>query len=200
MQAQDTTYLPQPPQSIEAGPTGPAPGASQFWVSGHWQWRGDRYVWMPGYWTAYQSDWIYVPATYAWTPRGWVYVPGYWDYPLARRGLVFSPVYLCPAGPLLPAGDLPGCGRVRRLAFLPPGLWLLLLRRLLRRPLRREFWHSSLVLLQFVRKVGYDPLFGYYNWYHVDHMGEREWGVHLVGWHDYYRGHPDMRPPRTWAA
>jgi hypothetical protein len=49
-------------------------------------------------------------------------------------------------------------------------------------------------------RVGFDPLFGYYRWYHVDRMGERQWGEHLVGWHDYYRGHPDMRPPRTWAA
>ena len=49
-------------------------------------------------------------------------------------------------------------------------------------------------------RVGYDPLFSYYRWYHVDRMGEREWDRHLIGWHEYYRGHPDMRPPHTWAA
>ena len=49
-------------------------------------------------------------------------------------------------------------------------------------------------------RVGFDPLFGYYRWYHVERMGDPLWGEHLVGWHDYYRGHPEMRPPRTWAA
>ena len=46
-------------------------------------------------------------------------------------------------------------------------------------------------------RYGYDPLFTYYRWYHVEHMHEAEWDVHLVGWHDYYRTHPEMRPPHT---
>ena len=49
-------------------------------------------------------------------------------------------------------------------------------------------------------RYGYDPLFTYYRWYHVEHMGERQWDDHLRGWHEYYRGHPDMRPPHTLAA
>ncbi|MCA9242202.1 MAG: hypothetical protein KDA37_18450, partial [Planctomycetales bacterium] len=30
---------------------------------------------------------------YCYTPRGAVYVRGYWDYPLAQRGLLYAPVY-----------------------------------------------------------------------------------------------------------
>ncbi len=49
-------------------------------------------------------------------------------------------------------------------------------------------------------RFGYDPLYTYYRWYHVEHLGERQWDDHLHGWHEYYRGHPDMRPPHTLAA
>jgi hypothetical protein len=195
---QETTYLPQPPQSVETGPTSNPPGPNYFWVPGNWQWRDNRYLWQPGYWTAYQSDWIWVPATYCWSPRGWVYVPGYWDYPLARRGLVFSPVYF--AGPVafyrpaicLDAGVFsvslfcrPACGHYYFGDYYDD--------RYVALGIRPYFYFNS-------PRVGFDPLFGYYRWYHVDHMGEREWDRHLIGWHDYYRGHPDMRPPHTWAA
>ena len=81
-------------------------------------------------------------------PRGWVYVPGYWDYPLARRGLVFSPVYF--AGPVAvyrPAICL-DAGVFSVSLFCRPSLWPLLLRRLLRRSLR-GVGHSALFLLQF---------------------------------------------------
>ena len=171
---EEATYLPQPPQSLDTGPTSAAPGPNYFWIQGHWQWHGIHYVWQPGYWAAYQPDWIWVPATYAWTPRGWVYVPGYWDYPLARRGLVFSPVYF--AGPVAvyrPAICL-DAGAFSISLFCPPDLWPLLLRRLLRRSLR-GVGHSALVYYNSPR-YGYDPLFTYYRWYHVEHMGETAMG------------------------
>ena len=197
-QVQETTYLPQPPQSLDSGPTSNPPGPNYFWISGHQQWLGDRYVWQPGYWAAYQSDWIWVPATYSWTPRGWVYVPGYWDYPLARRGLVFSPVYF--AGPVavyrpaicLDAGVF-GVSLFCRPAYGHYYFGDYYDDRYVEFGIRPWFYYNS-------PRVGFDPLYGYYRWYHVDHMGEREWNHHLVGWHDYYRTHPDMRPPHTWAA
>lgn len=194
---EETTYLPQPPQSIEAGPTSAAPAANQFWVPGSWQWRGDRYAWQPGYWTTYQSDWIWVPATYAWTPRGYVYVPGYWDYPLARRGLAFSPVYFAqPVAVYRPAICL-DAGVFGVSLFCRPAYGHYYFGdyyddRYVALGIRPWFYYNT-------PRVGYDPLFGYYRWYHVDRMGEREWDRHLVGWHDYYRGHPEMRPPHTWV-
>ena len=34
-----------------------------------------------------------MPAHYVWTPSGHLFVAGYWDLPLANRGLMFAPVY-----------------------------------------------------------------------------------------------------------
>jgi len=89
---QDFSYLPQPPASPESGPSLPAPDDTSGYVPGNWVYRQSRYWWQPGTWVAYRPDWIWCPARYVWTPAGYVYVPGYWDYPLARRGLLFAPV------------------------------------------------------------------------------------------------------------
>jgi DNA-binding NtrC family response regulator len=40
-----------------------------------------------------QADWVWVPSHYVWATRGYVFVPGHWDYSLARRGVLFAPVY-----------------------------------------------------------------------------------------------------------
>jgi hypothetical protein len=84
-------YLPQPPASLETGPTVPAPGEAYFYAPGAWVWRG-RYVWRPGVWVEYRTNWMYVPARYYWTPAGYVFCEGYWDYPLTTRGVLFAPV------------------------------------------------------------------------------------------------------------
>jgi hypothetical protein len=84
--------LPQPPPTVEAGPTVPAPDPNSVYVSGSWVWRG-RYVWRPGFWVASRPNWIWTPAHYRWTPLGYVFVDGYWDYPVATRGVLFTPVY-----------------------------------------------------------------------------------------------------------
>jgi len=195
---EEATFLPQPLQSVEAGPTSAAPGGNYFWIAGHWQWVGTHYVWQPGYWSACQPDWIWVPASYYWCPRGWVYVPGYWDYPLARRGLVFSPVYF--AGPV---------AVYRPAVCLDVGAFSI---SLFARPAYGHYYFGDYYDDRYVAfgirpwfyygspRYGYDPLYTYYRWYHVEHMGERQWDDHLRGWHEYYRGHPDMRPPHTLAA
>ncbi len=84
-------YLPEPPESLDQGPSTPSPQSNAFYVPGNWVYQ-DRYVWQPGYWTAYQTGWIWIPAHYRWTPAGYIFIPGYWDYPLANRGPLFSPV------------------------------------------------------------------------------------------------------------
>jgi hypothetical protein len=84
-------YLPEPPATLESGPSVVSPGESYFYSPGCWVWRG-RYVWRPGVWVAYRPNWIWVPACYHWTPAGYVFCEGYWDYPLARRGVLFAPV------------------------------------------------------------------------------------------------------------
>ena len=192
---QEATYMPQPPQSIDNGPTSEQPDPNHFWVAGHWQWYEGRYAWQPGYWAVSQPDWLWVPATYYWCPRGWVYTPGYWDYPLARRGLVFSPVYFTgPVAVYRPAVCL-DVGVLSFSLFCRPAYCHYYFGdyyddRYVGIGIRPWFYYNSW-------HHGYDPLFGYYRWYHEDHMGEREWGNHLAGWHEYYRVHPDMRPPHT---
>ena len=86
-------YMPAPPASLETGPNGPAPGANVFWSPGSWYWQENRYVWRPGFWAAVQPSWVWIPPHYVWTPGGYLFVEGYWDLPLANRGLMFAPVY-----------------------------------------------------------------------------------------------------------
>ncbi len=96
-------YLPPPPASLETGPNGPAPSANVFWSPGSWHWQDNRYVWRPGFWAAVQPSWVWIPAHFVWTPGGYLFVEGYWDMPLANRGLMFAPVYYAQPVYLQPA-------------------------------------------------------------------------------------------------
>jgi hypothetical protein len=89
---EETEYLPQPPDTLDRGPSAPAPAASSTYVPGCWVYQVNRYLWRPGYWVAYRPGWVWVPSSYTWTPAGFVYVAGYWDVPLCDRGLLFAPI------------------------------------------------------------------------------------------------------------
>jgi hypothetical protein len=86
-------YYPEPPESLEVGPNIAAPAPNLGWMPGTWLWHQDRYAWRPGYWAAGRANWVWVPAQYNWAPRGYIYAEGYWDYPVASRGVMFAPVY-----------------------------------------------------------------------------------------------------------
>jgi hypothetical protein len=194
--AQEVEYLPeQPPQTLDQGPTGPAPGDNYFWTPGCWRWR-TRYVWSPGFWAVCQPQWIWAPAAYYWTPRGWIYCDGHWDYPLANRGLLYSPVYFA-----------------RRVASFRPSICVdvgALTFSLFCRPSYCHYYFGDYYASSYAGigiypwfsftggHYGYDPLFSYYRWSY--HRTDPQWEAHLHGWFDYYRSHPDMRPPHTWAA
>ena len=90
-------YLPPPPVPLELAPSVPAPTATCFYVPGVWQWHARRFAWRPGYWVEHRPNWIWVPSHYRWTPAGCVFIDGYWDRPLADRGLLFAPVAFRPA-------------------------------------------------------------------------------------------------------
>ncbi|MCA9120446.1 MAG: YXWGXW repeat-containing protein [Planctomycetaceae bacterium] len=89
----EAEYLPEPPASVESGPNVPAPSVNHIWLPGTWLWQQNRYAWRPGYWAPGQSNWDWIPAHYVWTPRGYLFVDGYYDYTVARRGVLFAPVY-----------------------------------------------------------------------------------------------------------
>src|SRR5262249_6790019 len=86
-------YLPPPPDSLEQGPSAPRPGDNYIYQPGCWIYRDDRYAWQPGDWVEDRPDACWVPNHYVWCPSGYLFVSGYWDYPLADRGLLFAPCY-----------------------------------------------------------------------------------------------------------
>ncbi len=89
----ELTYLPEPPESLEQGPNIEAPSPEYFWTPGTWVYQTNRYSWQPGCWARPYNDYLWVPSRYQWTPRGYVHCSGYWDYPVYRRGVLFSPVH-----------------------------------------------------------------------------------------------------------
>jgi len=89
---EESEYLPEPPESLERGPSTEAPGEDYSYVPGVWVYQRTKYVWRPGFWVRFRQGWVWVPDCYKWTPAGYVFVPGYWDVPLAERGLLFAPV------------------------------------------------------------------------------------------------------------
>jgi hypothetical protein len=114
---------PAPPASVEAGPSQPAPSADSVYVPGTWVYRDTRYLWRPGFFMEYRPDYTWVPAHYIWTPAGYVFVEGYWDYPLAQRGLLFAPVAFSGTGYLQPDFSYTP-NYVVSAAFLPTALFV----------------------------------------------------------------------------
>ncbi len=90
----EVSYLPPPPAPVEVGPSVPAPSADYIYVPGSWVYADGRYFWRPGSWVMARPGWVWVPSHYRWTPAGYIFIAGYWDYPLADRGLLFAPVWI----------------------------------------------------------------------------------------------------------
>jgi len=85
-------YLPEPPASIDQGPSTTAPGEEYFYVPGNWTHQEGTYRWFAGHWQPLVENWIWIPSRYVWTPNGCVYQSGYWDYEVQNRGTCFAPV------------------------------------------------------------------------------------------------------------
>jgi WXXGXW repeat (2 copies) len=92
-EVEEVTYLPAPPSYRDEGvDMSNPPDADHFWVPGFWAYRTRAYEWQPGYWSRVVANWMWIPAHYEWTPYGYVFTAGHWDYPLAQRGMLFTPV------------------------------------------------------------------------------------------------------------
>lgn len=92
-QQAEVPLVPQPPASLDTGPSIPAPDDNSFYTPGVWIYNGTEFVWRPGFWSAFRPGRVWVNSCYQWTPGGYAFVNGYWDYPLADRGLLFAPIY-----------------------------------------------------------------------------------------------------------
>jgi len=197
---QQVEYLPQPPASLEAGPSSPAPTDDHFWVPGCWVWHQGRYVWRAGYWAPARASWVWIPARYVWTPGGCVYVPGHWDYTLVERGLSFCPVYF------------------RRPIYLHVGFRFtpsvviysdVLHRHLFCRPRYGHYYFGDYYASRYVglgiypwfifyhSRYAYEPFYTYHHWYFHDR--EPGWDDRVHRWYRYHRDHEGARPPHTFA-
>ena len=197
-------YLPAPPASLEAGPSSPAPGAGVFWTPGSWYWQDTRYVWRPGFWAAVQPSWVWIPAHFVWTPGGYLFVEGYWDLPLASRGILFAPVYyaqpvyLQPAYVFSPSITIATSGLVANLfiqpsyhhycfgdyydrSFLSVGIFP---------------WFSFTYSSGPAGPVYHDPLFTFYAASYV--RQDPRWVARVREEYIVRRDNVSMRPPRTY--
>ena len=195
----ETTYLPPPPETIEAGPSVAAPSADYGWAPGGWVWYRGRYAWRPGYWVLGRADWNWSPAHYVWTPRGYLFVGGFWDYPVERRGVLFAPVYF-DVGVRFRRGYSYSPRIVLDLGVFSAHLFL--------RPHYAHYYFGDYYAPSYVQGGfytsfafysgghGYDPIFAHQRW---EHRQDRDWEHRLRIAYEDRRDHEGNRPPRTWA-
>ena len=199
IETEEILYYAAPPASLEAGPTGPAPGDNYFWATGSWTYYDTGYRWQPGYWAPYQENWVWISPRYVWTPAGCVYLPGRWDYRLTRRGCLFAPVYFTQAVYLRPNYVYrPWCALNTPNLFVH--LWV--------RPNYGHFYFGNYYGSNWGNwgvtpwcqyrpyRNCYDPMLTQLQCHY------RQSGVNYInrldGWHNHYASNVSSRPPRTW--
>jgi hypothetical protein len=196
----ETTYLPPPPATLETGPNIAAPSMEYTWTPGCWIWYQGRYAWRPGYWVQGRADWDWSPAHYVWTPRGHIFVGGFWDYSVARRGVLFAPVYFESA--VYARRDYHYSPRiVIDLGVFTDHLFL--------RPRYHHYYFGDYYAASYHQggfhtsfsfhssRHGYDPIFSHQRWVH---RRDRDWEHRVESSYQYRRDHETARPPRTWSA
>jgi hypothetical protein len=192
-------YLPEPPASVENGPTTAATSADQIWHPGSWLWQQNRYAWSPGYWAAGQSNWNWIPPHYIWTPRGYVFVDGYHDYSVARRGVLFAPVYFRNSAYAQRGFTYSPLTAINASVFS---------NHLFLRPSYGHYYFGDYYGSSYA-SAGYTPGFsynssrsGYDPFYAQDRWTNRQNGAWEKSYQSSYQNRFDnenARPPRTWA-
>lgn len=192
----EVAYLPEPPASLDTGPTTPAPAADYLWNPGTWLWSGSRYQWQAGTWMAARPGWIWVPSYYVWTPGGYVASGGYWDFVLGQRGVVYAPAYFSQ-----PVYTQPGY-------VYRPGWSLnvsMLLGNLFLRPNYSHYYFGDYFAPNYAKygfqpwysaagrsRVYQDPLFRYYAW-----SNRGDWARQIQHRYQTLAANPALRPPRS---
>ncbi len=195
-------YMPAPPASLEAGPNTPQPSANVSWTPGYWSWQQNNYVWRPGFWAAVQPNWIWVPPHYVWSPSGFLFVPGYWDVPIASRGLMFAPVYYPQ-----PVYQQPGFTFAPSISIVGSAVTAnLFVQASTNQYLFGDFYAQNYVSFGIMpwfsftfatgRPAFYDPLFSFYAV--VNLRQNPNWIVEVRQQYALRRDHIELRPPRTY--
>jgi len=198
--ARQTTYLPAPPVTLEAGPNVAAPTVDYGWSPGCWIWYRERYAWRPGHWVQGQANWDWSPSHYVWTPHGFIFVGGFWDYPVARRGVLFAPVYF-EVGRSHGSPSYSYTPRiVIHLGVFAAHLFL--------RPSYHHYYFGDYYAANYAQTGfyaafsfasghrGYDPIYAHQHW---EHRQDRGWEDRVRASYKDRRDHESARPPRTWA-
>ena len=197
--ASEVTYLLAPPASMELGPNIDAPSQDHNWIPGNWVWQSNRYAWRPGFWSAGNANWDWVPAHYVWTPRGYVFVDGYYDYSVARRGVLYAPVYFN-ANIASQRGFSYSPSTMINLAVFGNHLFL--------RPSYGHYYFGDYYATSYTTRGyspgysfyngrnGYDPFFTQQRW---QNRFNANWANTQQTDFEYRRNNEVARPPRTWA-
>ena len=193
----EVEYLPQPPNSIDVGPSAAAPDADNLYAPGIWVYQERRYLWRPGFWYQARADWFYNPARYTCSPAGYIFSDGYWDYPLERRGMLFAPARFS-----LNVWATPGWSYQPRYALASQGL----LSSLFVRPEFSRYYFGDYYAPEYNRqgfvpwfdhrlsvKVA-DPLFSYTRW---NSRADAQWEANLRSVHQERLAGNAPRPPIT---
>jgi hypothetical protein len=196
---EEVVYLPKPPKTLETGPNIQPPSENHLWISGSWIYRNDDYAWRPGYWEPARENWIWVPDHYQWTPLGYIFVDGYWDYQLARRGVLFAPLRVSPVVYQRP-GYFYRPTTVIHLDIFTDHVFV--------RPDYGHYYFGDyyapryrdlgfFASFAYHSTRGYDPIYAHTRW---EHRRDRDWERLRRERFEYFRANEDARPPRTWAA
>jgi WXXGXW repeat (2 copies) len=192
----NTQYLPEPPESVEAGPNIDAPTSDYGWVPGCWIWLQGRYMWRPGYWELMRPNWVWVPDYYVWTPRGYIFIEGYWDFAVVHRGVLFSPVFFGVGIPIVHGYHFTPSVRIDLNVF-SDCLFL--------RPGYHHYYFGDYYAVKYyrggiypwfsphVKRHYYDPIYAHQRW---EHRHDRNWEKNLYAKYQERRNNVASRPPR----
>jgi len=190
---QNPPLVPEPPPSLENGPTVSPPSTNSVYIPGNWNYNQGNFLWSPGFYTAARPGLVWNPARYQWTPNGTLLVGGYWDYPLDNRGLLFAPLVFSP-----PLVNTPGYAYRPNYVFNNAGLVnsLFVLPGLNRYYVGNYYNRAGYQPWATYGPNRYDALYGYYRW---QNRSNPQWAANLK---QNYQGVVAGRipaPPRTLA-